>query len=207
MKMRVSRDGTQFAGVSRGGEIRLWDVATLEVVRTVTPEIGVGLLHFGDGWFVTSAGRSPRLATAAFFSEQGEVYEYDTTTWELVHNPWQAQQSKARGIAISPDDTKLAVSGEDGLVWIWQIDGDEPVRLDRIPAAANLVSDIMWIDDDRMGAALALPSIQGAWQILDLSVDVLIDKAIDGLVRGLSPEECTTYGIEPCPTLEEMLTR
>ena len=43
--------------------------------------------------------------------------------------------------------------------------------------------------------------------VLDLSADVVVDKALAGLVRGLTDTECATYRIDPCPTLEDMRSR
>lgn len=37
-----------------------------------------------------------------------------------------------------------------------------------------------------------------------LDADNLQTRALDRVYRGFSSEECATYGIDPCPTLEEM---
>ena len=35
----------------------------------------------------------------------------------------------------------------------------------------------------------------------------VVDSALDELVRGFTEQECATYLIKPCPTLEEMRDR
>lgn len=40
-----------------------------------------------------------------------------------------------------------------------------------------------------------------------LEADNLRSRAFDRVHRGFSSEECATYGIDPCPTLEEMRAR
>ena len=233
--VRVSTDGSQFAGVSYRGDIRIWDSQTLDMVRTVQPEVGTGLLLFGDGWLMTNGATSSQvLAVDAVTGEQlaefvgawrthayavshdgsrlflmdtsGRAFEFDTTTWQPVRD-WQAQQSRARGISVSPDDARLAVSGEDGLIVIWGIDGDEPVLLDRIPAAADRISDIVWLEGDRMGAAIVPEVGRAEWQVLSLSTDAVVEDALSRLVRSFTAAECATYGLEPCPTLDEMGSR
>jgi hypothetical protein len=37
-----------------------------------------------------------------------------------------------------------------------------------------------------------------------LNTATLVSLARDRLTRGFRPEECATYDIDPCPTLEEM---
>jgi hypothetical protein len=91
-------------------------------------------------------------------------------------------------------------------VSIWDIDAVEPVLLDRIPAASDRISDIVWIDQERMAAVLVgLGSPE--WQVLDLSTGSVVATALDGLVRGFTEQECDTYVIDPCPSLDEMRSR
>jgi len=40
-----------------------------------------------------------------------------------------------------------------------------------------------------------------------LDTDLLLSIAGDSLTRGFRSEECATYGIDPCPTFEEMKSR
>jgi hypothetical protein len=50
------------------------------------------------------------------------------------------------------------------------------------------------------GIRVGLPA-RGA---MTLNPDVLLDAALSRLTRGFTGQECATYDIEPCPTLEEM---
>ena len=126
----------------------------------------------------------------------GLISEFDTSNWELVRS-WPTGAFQARGLAVSPDGLLVAVGGEDDVVDIWQIDSDEPVLVDRIPTGA-WASDVTWIDDDTIGAALMFSAGNTAWQTFALDASVVVANAREGLARGFTDDECNTYAIEPC---------
>ena len=216
--------------------IVIWDPETGEAEREVRVE-GIrnpSLTTFGPGWIIleeepnayrvidlesgdiiTDLSGAWRFSTAdlsadgsRFYAAQtsGELTEFDTETWEPVRT-WQAQEGRPRGIALSPDGARLAVSGEDGLIVIWDIDGQVPVVVDRIPAAANRISDIVWMDDNKMGAVLVRDFFQIEWQVIDLDQNRVARRAATTLVRSFTTQECQLYGIDPCPTLDQIWGR
>ena len=142
------------------------------------------------------------LFTAGF--RDGDVAMFDTATWELVAR-WPAHDAGIRGLAVSPDGTRLASTGEDNFVKVWDIaePGDQPpVLLNRIPA--DFPSDASWLAPDRLAVFLA----DGARYLdVSLGVDELVDGAIARLTRGFTVDECATYQIDPCWTLEEIRDR
>ena len=130
-------------------------------------------------------------------STTGEVFEYNTKTWELLRS-WVAQDGRLRGLALSPDGSQLLSTGEDGHVMIW---GLEDLRLvDRIPMP--FPSDAMWIDEDHLGVALG----PGKWQVSSLREEELLAQARSVLTRSYTSDECRFYVIDPCPSLEEIKT-
>ena len=76
-----------------------------------------------------------------------------------------------------------------------------PPLLDRIPAPKP--SDAVWLGDNRLAVFLA----EGKWLEVSLSVEDLVADAHARLTRSFTAEECSTYLIDPCPTLEEILER
>jgi WD40 repeat protein len=129
-------------------------------------------------------------------SQSGETWEYDTDTWASLRS-WQAQDGRLRGLALSPDGSQLASTGEDGHVMIWDLDSLQLV--DRIPLP--FPSDAMWIDEDTLAVTLAT---RGEWAVVTVRNDELLDLARAGLTRSYTVDECRLYNIEPCPTLEEI---
>jgi hypothetical protein len=65
------------------------------------------------------------------------------------------------------------------------------------------VADIHWIDEGRV----IIGTRSGAWAAVSLDSDDVITSAIAGVTRGFTADECATYRIDPCPTLEEMKGR
>ena len=137
------------------------------------------------------------------------VRAYDTTTWEPTA-AWQVHEAFLRGLAVSPDDARLATTGHDNLVKVWDISGlsagaslgAPPPLLDRIPA--YIPSDAAWLSPERLGVFLATDA---GYLEVSLRVDDLVTEAAQRLTRGFSIGECLTYQIDPCPTLEEIRSR
>ena len=120
----------------------------------------------------------------------------DTDTWEtsLV----EFDLGNVRGLAISPDETKVALGDENGL---HILDLDSGVLAQSIPLPS--VSDIHWFDSD----TVLVGGTDGIWARIPVRTSDLISIAKDNVTRGFSSQECATYRIDPCPTLDEIRGR
>jgi len=104
-----------------------------------------------------------------------------------------------RGLAMSPDGSQILSTGEDGYIMIWDL---ESLQLaDRIPMP--FPSDAMWVDSDTLGVALGA---NAEWKVVTLRQNELLDQARNALTRSYTDDECRLYGIDPCPTLEDIKT-
>ena len=212
--------------------IRVWDAATLAVDSEFEIPAHHTVFAAGDTWvaghdFETSSlvvydidsgtvvteleSTGPHMATSndgsvlfAAGLRDGFIAGFDTGTWEPVEL-WPAHDAGIRGLAVSPDRTRLASTGEDDFVKVWDIakPGDRPpLLLDRIPA--DFPSDASWLAPDRLMVFLA----DGARYLeVSLGIDELVDAAIRRMTRGFTMDECATYQIDPCPTLEDFGNR
>jgi DNA-binding SARP family transcriptional activator/WD40 repeat protein len=142
---------------------------------------------------------------------EGGVVVYDTMTWELVAI-WQAHDGVFRGLAHSPDGQRLVTTGNDEFVKIWDVSGirdrsdvyGSPPLLDRIPAPAPKSSDAIWLSENQLVVFLA----DGPrWFEVSVSVEGVIAEAQARLTRSFTLDECSTYLIDPCPTLEDIKSR
>jgi WD40 repeat protein len=131
----------------------------------------------------------------ALYAGPGEIAIYDTSTWELL-TTLRAGEARIRGLEFSPDGSMLASGAVDGFLRIWDVDAGE--ELHRIPIESP--SDAYWIDDEH----LAVGTQWGLWTTITLNTDELIGIAVDRLTRGFTDEDCATYRIDPCRTLEEL---
>jgi hypothetical protein len=140
---------------------------------------------------------------------EGGIWVYDTLTWELVAT-WEAHGELFRGLAFSPDGQRLVTTGNDEFVKIWDVIAirersdvyGSPPLLDRIPAQKS--SDAMWLSEDRLVVFFA----DGPkWFEISVSVEDVVAEAQARLTRSFTLDECSTYQIDPCPTLEEIMER
>jgi DNA-binding beta-propeller fold protein YncE len=100
-----------------------------------------------------------------------------------------------RGIAAAPDGERVAITSTDGNVRIFSIEGE----LQHVIPLPN-PSDAIWLDDNH----LSVGTTYGPWTTITLDPGELGEVARSRLRRPLSATECQFYGIDPCPTLDEM---
>ena len=190
------------AGDGVTGDLFVYDIDSGAVVR----ELLAGPIPYNLNTILFAPDGS--VLFAADFT--GRMFAFDTTTWEPIVD-WETHDAFVRGVAISADGTRLVTTGEDNFVKVWNIgsltgadrDNSPPLLLDRIPAPRP--SDAAWLDGT---ATLAVfPARDASLMIVPLSVDSLLADAEERLTRGFSPGECSTYQIDPCPTLEDIRSR
>lgn len=115
-----------------------------------------------------------------------------------------------RGWSLSDDRQRLATSGEDGFVRIWDL---SPIEMEESPSAPELaiplpvplISDVSWVSDDRLVVFLVDRGTGARWFTAYLETHDLVSAARASLTRGFTEIECSTYQIDGCPmTLEEI---
>ena len=130
------------------------------------------------------------------WSPPGEVTILHTETWEA--DTVVLDLGLVRGLAVSPDGTKVALGDENGL----HIVDVESTSLEQsIPLPS--VSDIHWLEAD----IVLIGTTNGIWAQVPLSTSDLIALAKDNLTSSFTGEECATYRLDPCPTLEAIRNR
>jgi len=130
------------------------------------------------------------------FWSPGEATILHTDTWET--DRVVLDLGLVRGLAVSPDGTKVALGDENGL---HIVDAESASLEQSIPLPS--VSDIHWLEADMV----LIGTTNGIWAQIPLSTSDLIALAKDNLTRGFTGEECATYRLDPCPTLEEIRNR
>lgn len=216
---------------NEASEIVVWETGSLEVRSSFEVPFREDLFAAGPEWLVSkdllaqevvvrglSSGEqlgrffagpepvvqlSPDAAVLYSGDDVGNVWAFDTSTWELIVS-WKAHEARVRGLALSPDGNRLVTTAQDNTIAVWQVSdlrttaASHPL-LDRIPA--QFPSDAVWLDEQRIGVFLA----DGAkWLEVSLSVDQLVADVLEQLTRSFTPDECVTYGIDPCPTIDDL---
>jgi WD40 repeat protein len=103
---------------------------------------------------------------------------------------------RVRGLAFNADGSRLAVGDASTLYVV-----DTTTWLVAQQVKMPQVSDIHWLDDE----TVVIGTGTGLLGTLSLSTDRLLAETRAGLLRSFTVEECITYRIDPCPTLEEMM--
>ena len=120
----------------------------------------------------------------------------DTTTWES--RVLELDVAGVRGLSIDWNRQRFAIGDENGL-HVFDLDTGE--LLAEVPMPS--VSDIHWIDED----TVLVGTNGGIWATVGLHPDDLVASAAASVTRGFTDAECSTYRIDPCPTLEEIRSR
>lgn len=223
-KAFLSPDESSLLITDAGGEVRIFDAHTL--MEQSVPPMPAGhrtVLTYGSTWLISSNGQVAKVVDLSdgrvvatlsagssdswsFVTAGGDlavIYEwskeltvYDTASWEAVTS---FVPGMSRGVASSPDGSKLLTAQIDGYVRIW--DSRAGTELFRIPLPG--ASDGYWLDETH----IVIGAATGLWTTITLDPEELKDLAVSRLTRGFTAEECETYRIEPCPSLETIKSR
>jgi hypothetical protein len=131
------------------------------------------------------------------FSEPEGIVVIQLGTWETTTIP--AEIDRARGFGFSPSGRLLAIGDENKIV-VLDIELGRPVQ--EIPIGG--ASAFHWFDEETFLLGTRVPA---RWLKVSLDVSGIVDAALTGLTRGFTEAECFEYGIDPCPSLEEIRGR
>jgi WD40 repeat protein len=206
-------------------KVKIFDARTL--VEQTVPALPAGhrtILAYGGTWLLSNDGQVTKVVDlsdgrvvatlqfrfssgfwsdvssngelVALFGWNGDLTVYDTGTWQPITS---FSPGGNRGIAFSPDGSKILIAQTDGYVRIW--DTRAGTELFRIPLPG--ASDGYWLDE----AHVVLGTATGLWTTVTLDLDELEHLAASRLTRGFTVDECETYRIDPCPDLTTITSR
>ncbi len=106
-------DGTRFATADDEGLVVVWSTATFDQTRIFPGD------EYEAVYDIAFSGSGGVLAIA---TEQTDVLLYDVERGEIIGELY-TNGGDSTSVAFTPDDT-LAVGAEDGLLYIWELDGE-----------------------------------------------------------------------------------
>jgi WD40 repeat protein len=169
--------------------LRVYDLDSGGLVGSVgTEEIAV----FLDTVF-TPDGSLLIASTSA-----GEIVFIDPVGYDTLESI-AAHPSVGGDLAINPAGTRIASVGGDGVVKIWNV-GDRSL-VTEIRFDVDRIAGIEFIDGTHL---LVTPGFGTEAIVIALDPDALAEIARSRLTRTFTVEECARFGIDPCPTLEEI---
>jgi WD40 repeat protein len=229
-RLAYSPDGSIIAAKGDFGLIGAWDAATGRLLAAFeTPSASIRILftpdssellvgtadgivaYSTDTWSITRSGPASEigpvspmahladgsLLAATRFGTLGDTWFHvvDPLTLEIRTSVRLGDSLKT--LAMSPDRTRFATGGADGTVRVWDAATFE--ELNRL-AVRGQVQGLAYVDDDQ----LAVTPQEGGILVETLDRADLLARVRSGLTRGFTPQECERFGLDPCPTLEEL---
>ena len=158
----VSPNGKIVASGSKNGEIKLWELDTGKLIRTIS----------AHKQSVKSIAISPDGKTLVSGSKSGKVKLWEIETGELIRTI-SAHNQPVNSIAISPNGKTFASASKSGRVKLWEIESGEPIRT--ISAHTQSVNSIVISPDAKTlasasdGGKVKLWNLETKEQLLTLS--------------------------------------
>jgi WD40 repeat protein len=179
------------------GAVETLSTETWKPVTTATLDPSVfgvdelGLLGFTpDG--------STILAVGGFYGDgDATLIWLDAATLKITKTVAHAHAGSPKSMALSPDGSLMATGASDGILRIWDTKTGE---LQQQMDFKSEVQGVAFIDDRHV----AVTPQGGDLLIMTIGPAELANALRASLTRTFTATECTTYAIDPCPTLEQM---
>jgi len=142
---------------------------------------------------VSDMEASPDRRLVASVRNLLSVVVTDTSTWEEIATV--ATDNRVLSVAFNADGSRLAIA-DLTTVRVLNVATGTVVQQLGLPG----VADIHWLDDD----TIVVGTTTGSFGTVSLSTEEFLKATRERLRRSFTEQECTTYRIDPCPTLEEM---
>jgi WD40 repeat protein len=169
--------------------------ATVTTTQLDPSVIGVDTL----GFVGFSPDGSTILAIGGLFGGgDGSLIWLDAATLQITKTVVHVHTGSPKSTALSPDGSLIATGASDGILRVWDAQTGELKQ--QMDFGGSQVQGVAFIDDRHVDVALSDAGL------LTMTVDPaeLADVVRSSITRSFTATECTTYGIDPCPSLDQI---
>lgn len=133
-----------------------------------------------------------------------DVWLLDAETFTRESQFAGQQGTGVTDVELSPDGLFALVASQDGSAWLWDLQASRVALKLNFPGTVfeRGIRNVEFIDDLTL-----LVGSRNANVLISLDPEVLLEAARARVTRTFTAEECETYGIDECPTLEEIQNR
>jgi WD40 repeat protein len=126
------------------------------------------------------------------------LFWLDAATLKITKTIEHAHTGSPKSMALSPDGSLMATGASDGILRVW--DAKTGGLTQQMDFGGSQVQGLAFVDDRHLAVVVNYVGL------LVMTVDPaeLADTVRASLTRTFTATECATYGIDPCPTLEEI---
>ena len=150
---------------------------------------------------VVDAAGETLIATDFLSFGERRISFMDGSTLEDLGEISDAHEEGIAQLALSDDGTLLASAGLAGVVKVWDVETRTLVH--QIPVSSEgAVGGVGFVGDGNHLSAT--DNAHGELRRVTIDTEELLDIARSRVTRGLTETECSTYRIDPCPTLDEI---
>lgn len=152
--------------------------------------------------FISVLDVTPDGSTLLAGDNLHDVMVIDTATW-TIGEPLSGQQGNfMNDIDVSPGGRFVATAGFDGETWVWDLQTRKVVR--KWASLGGRIESVEFLDEETLLVIpLIFPEAPSA-VALTMNPEEQLAYARSTLTRTFTADECRTYDIDPCPTLQEL---
>ena len=121
----------------------------------------------------------------------------DPTTLQATNSVPKSDLATPKSTALSPDGVTLAIGASDGSLRIWDTNKRQLIQQMQF---GSRVQGLAFLDPTHLAV------VPGTGDLLVMTIDPaeLVSTVRASITRPFTQTECTTYGIDPCPTLAQI---
>ncbi len=185
-----SGDGLRLAAVGWGGEVRLWNVETGELIHELkTPSLSAAF----DSKNCLAISPSGDLVVTG--SRNGQIRLWDSATGQLLYL-FEGHTYEVFDVAFSPDGSRLASAGRDNVIKIWDVENRLEVLT--LKDHTDSVESVQFSPDGDLLASSSRDGTIRIWDARPWTSDLAVENEAAGIVRALfgkplRKEDVVTY--------------